>query len=256
MHHPKGPKHMPSTTISVTNESKRVTDGDVSKMVSAVGTQLARDVAPIWGLTPTLESVPHGTPASPDAMPCTVSDTPDVPGAGGYHDEGDDGRPYIKVFTFEGAAALTGSDAVSVTFSHECGELTADAPANRWVDGPGGVDYALELCDPVEGDTYEIDGVSVSNFVYPEYFDPKAPKGTKFDYLEKLSAPFTMTPHGYLIKRTEPGKVSQVFAAHREEGHDVHDLGDGVFIVFGAEYPEHKKAAKIAKAKRRRGGAA
>ncbi len=248
-HKPHHPVH--GNLISYSSTSTRATDAELSKAIAAAGKQLAEHIAPIWGPVPALEFVPRGGTSTPGAMLAKVSDTPDQPGAAGYHAEGPDGNPYIKVFTFEGASTLKGADALSVTITHENAELTVDAPANEWVDGPD-ADYAKEIGDPVEGDTYEIDGVSVSNFVYPAYFDPQANPNSKFDYLEKLKAPFTMTPRGYLIKRTEPGNISQVFASHKDQGHDAHALGHNILIVFGAEYPEHKKAEKIAKAIRRR----
>ncbi len=240
---PKGPKHMttPPTLISVINHSARVDDADVQKMVLAVGVQLARDVAPIWGQVPALEFVPKGAVAN--GMLCTISDTPDAPGAAGYHDEGADGLPYIKVFTFAGAPTLVGSEALSVTLSHEILEVVGDSPANLWADGPDGADYALELCDAVEGDTYAIDGVSVSNFVYPAFFDPKAQHGSKLAYLDTVTKPFAMSKGGYQIKRTEPGRVSQIFASHTHK----------LTMEFGPDFPEAKKAAKLAKAHRRRG---
>ena len=179
-----------------------------------------------------------------------MSDTSDTPGAAGYHDEDPvTAMPFVKVF------ALSTDDDTGVTMSHEFVELTEDAPANRWVDGPGGMSYALELGDPVEGDTYVVDGEQVSNFVYPAWFDPKAKSTEKFDYLGKLKAPFTMTPGGYMIVRTEPGSISQVFAHHANQhlGVDARAVTSSVTIVFGSEFPEHKKLDKIAKAKRRRG---
>ncbi len=236
----------PPTLISVVNRSARVTDADVARMVSAVGKQLARDVAPIWGQVPALEFVPRGVVAS--GMPCTISDTPDEPGAAGYHDEGPDGVPYIKVFTFVGAPTLVGSEALSVTLSHEILEVVGDSAANLWADGPDGADYARELADAVEGDTYAIDGVSVSNFVYPAFFDPKAQHGSKLAFVDTVIKPFTMSAGGYQIKRTEPGRVSQVFAALRGQPKRA------MHVEFGPAFPEGKKAAKLAKAAKRRGG--
>jgi hypothetical protein len=249
---------MTPTVISVSNSSTRVFEDDVKKMTLACGKQLAQHVAPILGLTPAIEYVPKGGKPTYGNCPATIDDTPDVPGALGYHDEDDNAVPYIKVFTISldsGGEVLTGDQAVSVTLSHEVLELTGDAPANRWVDGPGGMDYAFELCDAVEGDTYEIDGVAVSNFVLPAWFDPKAKAGESFDYLGKLTAPFTMTAGGYMIVRTEPGKVTQVFAHHanRQKDVDVKEAGRGLYLVFGKDFPEHMKAVKIAKALKRRG---
>ncbi len=240
---------MTPTLISVINQSTRVTDDDCAKMVHSIGLQLARDVAPVWGRVPALEFVPNGV--KPGGIPCTISDTPDVPGAAGYHDEGADGIPYIKVFTFDGGSALTGNQAVSVTLSHEIIELTVDAPANKWADTQDGSDRAYEACDAPEAQTYDIDGVTVSNFVYQAFFDPKAQPGEKVDHLGLITAPFMTPPDGYQIARTEPGNVSQVFAAHGMC--HCHDAGGGIVVIFGSEYPEHKKARKIAKASRRRG---
>lgn len=239
---------MIQTIISVINLSARVLDPEVEQMVHAIGVQLARDVAPVWGATIAIEFVPKG--GTPNGIHCEISDTPDQPGAAGYHDEGADGVPYIKVFTFDGAPALLGSQAVSVTLSHEILEVVGDAPANKWVDGPNGDDYAFELCDAVEGDTYEIDGVSVSNFVYPAFFDPKATIVSKLAHLDTVAFPFGMSAGGYQIRRTEPGNIDQVFA--RIEPSGVHMLGNGVHVVFGPKFPSAKREAKIAKAKRRR----
>jgi hypothetical protein len=54
------------------------------------------------------------------------------------------------------------------------------------------------VCDPVEGDSYSgAGGVALSNFVTPWWFSEQPPAGAKFDFMSKLSAPFTMSPGGY-----------------------------------------------------------
>lgn len=251
-HKPKGPHHMtPPVLISVINNSSRVTDEEAEAMTLAVGKQVARDVAPLYGLVPALEFVRAGGSPSASGVPCFIIDTPDVPGAAGYHDEDETGMAYIKVFTDptldNGGSVLTGADSISVTLSHEVLELIGDAPANKWVDGPHGSDFAYELCDAVEGDSYNIDGVAVSNFVLQAFFDPKASSMSRFDFLGKLGRPFTMTAGGYQITRTEPGRVTQIFAAHTE------DAAPGVHVHFGPDVPAWKRVAKVAKATRRRG---
>jgi hypothetical protein len=58
---------------------------------------------------------------------------------------------------------------------------------------PGaGTLYAYEVCDPCEDEAfaYEIDGVSVCDFVYPAYFEMFHPPGSvRFDHMQKLTAP-------------------------------------------------------------------
>jgi hypothetical protein len=71
-----------------------------------------------------------------------------------------------------------------------------DPYLNLWANGPDGF-YPVEVCDPVQNDSYEIDGVAVSNFVTKRYYDPLAPKRSQFDWMRKLKAPFTMTEGGY-----------------------------------------------------------
>jgi hypothetical protein len=51
-----------------------------------------------------------------------------------------------------------------------------------------------------------INGVAVSNLIIPRtWANPKAPKGSRFDIMEKLKAPFTRTPGGYWIQMDDSG---------------------------------------------------
>lgn len=251
-HKPKVKHVIPPTLISVINQSKRISDADVATMVEAVGKQAATHVAPYHGLVPAIEFVKQGGTPSPDGCPCYIIDEPDTDGALGYHDEDSSGVPYIKVFVNptldNGGTVLEGPNAVSVTLSHEVIELIGDGPANKWVDGPNGHDFCYELCDAVEGDAYDVDGVSVSNFLLQAFFDPRASKGVKLDFLGKLHIPFGMTPGGYQITRTEPGKVSQIFASHAH-----HEVSPGIHVHFGHEFPMWKRPSKLAKAQKKRG---
>jgi hypothetical protein len=49
------------------------------------------------------------------------------------------------------------------------------------------------MSDPVEEDTFLVDGIEMSNFVHPAWFEPfKHPPGTKFDHLGLLKKPFSI----------------------------------------------------------------
>lgn len=241
--------------VALINRSEHITDAQLVAMFQAMTVQLDQHVAPIWGLVPALECILGDGEPTPGAVPCYLEDVPDVDGALGYHDEDEDGNPYIKVFVeptlSNGGTILDGPNSVSVTLSHELIELVGDWPANRWDDGPGGIDYAHELCDAVEGDSYMVMtqadkdriGVAVSNFLFQDFFDPKAKPGTRLDYLGLLRKPFTMTAGGYQIKRTEPGKVTQIFAKH-DPHHTVVDDDTGVVADFSPAYPRWKRALK------------
>jgi len=129
-----------------------------------------------------------------------------VQGAAGFHDDGS-----VQVFR-DGLPSLTsGAFALSVVVSHEIFETAGDPGANRWSDNGNGTEYALELCDAVEGFCYTPDipagqpgaGVSISDYLLPAFFDPG---GTSpFSFQGNATAPMTTAPDNgadYQITRT------------------------------------------------------
>jgi hypothetical protein len=175
--------------------------------------QIARDVAPAWGLAAvpvvfTQAQLPAG------ARALFLVDTCDDPEALGYHTESsgavESGFIGCKPELDAGAKVLTGPYAVSTIGSHEVAELFVDQHVNLYADTGRGFSVAYEISDPVQSDFYEIDGVAVSNFVTDRWFDPETPAGTKTDFMGKLHAPFTLSPGGYWVEMRD-GRVSQRF---------------------------------------------
>jgi hypothetical protein len=158
-------------------------------------------------------------------------DDADEADALGYHDQTPDGRPYGRVFVNpvlnSKGTVLTGANSVSATLSHEVLEMWWDPQVNSWFQAPDGKLWAGELCDAVEGDSYDIlvsgNKVAVSNFVLQPFFDCEPEKGASFDYLGVLKKPFSIAPGGYAIIVKSMGKIS---------------------YVFGKKFPKHKMASK------------
>jgi hypothetical protein len=205
--------------IHVANRSTRVSDADVRRMTKAVATQVREHFAPAWEIPVnpvTFLADPRDKPATGAVL--TVVDKPDQDGVLGWHTEGENGVIYGYVFAApvldNGGAVLSGADyTVSATLSHEVLETIADPHVNLWATGPDGWVISQEVCDPVENGSYDIDGVAVSNFVTPMWFDVQAPPGTAVDYLGRISTPFEMDKGGYYV-RFRSGKPSQVFGEH------------------------------------------
>lgn len=215
-----------------TSADPQITADVLGKIAAALEVQLMRDYAGFSqsagatvAVAPTLADVPKGGSA------IVIADQPAEADELGDHETDDEGRPVGRIFWApirdNGGTLMTGPLCLSATISHEALEMLGDPYINGWFDGPD-AEYAAELCDPVESDAYDIDGVSVSNFVGPRYFSDGA---GPYDFLGKLSAPWTMTSGGYLIQRVN-GTVSQVFGEH---------------------FPEWKKPHKSRAAKRKRG---
>ncbi len=162
---------------------------------------------PVWGYPLALYNTDKPKPGE---WQFYYLDTADEAGALGYHDLTKDGQPISKVFV---KTTLQANQLVSVTACHELFEMAIDPLANLWAEAADGKEYAYEMSDAVEEDTFLINGVTMSNFVHPSWFEPfKHPKGTKFDHLGLLKAPFTMTKGGYVIVK-QNGKVNEVFGS-------------------------------------------
>jgi hypothetical protein len=170
-------------------------------VVAALQKQLQTDYSPAWG--PDAEIV---IASSPEAIPesawqLVLLDDSDHADALGYHELSVSGAPLGKVFV---RSVEQSGGRWSVAASHELLEMMADPGINLAAEGYDPENrgatafFAYEACDPVEGDTYEIDGVAVSDFVYPEYFELNPPPKSQFDRLRLLKEPFSLRPGGYM----------------------------------------------------------
>lgn len=166
---------------------------------------------PVWGYPVKLYNT---TTAKPSDWQLVYFDDADVANALGYHDLTKDRQPVAKIFV---KTTLADKQLVSVTACHELFEMVIDPIANLYAQASDGTQYAYEMCDPVEEDTFPINGIEMSNFVHPAWFEPfNHPTGTKFDHLGLLKKPFSMTKGGYMIIK-KGGKVTEVFGSKDKE---------------------------------------
>lgn len=173
-------------------------------IAAALQRQLREDFCPKFDVSSSCEVVAlHGRHA-PDKSDFSLADDwiiglfqdADQPGALGYHDETPAGLPLAKVFPL--LDAQDGS-ALSVTISHELLEMVADPYLSLAVQSHDGRFWAYEVCDAVENDQYLIDGIAVSNFVTPQYFQPpKLLTGVQLDQMKLVTKPFEVRPGGYM----------------------------------------------------------
>lgn len=213
------------------NLSKYLTNENVELIRRAVNVQMARDVTEAWHLSPRpvtvyprLKDVPVGS------IRHYFLDDPDQADLLGYHSVDPDGNAYIKTFVKPildaGGTILHGSLSVSVTASHECCETAVDESSSMFATIPDGTILpdgrtalheliAYEVCDPVEGTSYEVPlvnapVVSVSNFVFPGYF-VEGYKG-QCDFCNLVKEPFGILPESYIILLGNDGIYSNVFS--------------------------------------------
>jgi hypothetical protein len=195
--------------ISVVNRSHAIADLDMQRVVRAINHQIANDFEPYWHFGARLRvegpTARRIDPASliemrGDAV-IYVVDSAKSDDALGYHDHNLRGIPYG--FVFLDLCAQLG-DPWSSTLSHEALELIGDPGANLLVQGPSPkvpkqtVFHYFEMCDAVQDQTYDIDGVTVSNFVLPAYFSIETSDASRRDFLGTDLASFSINPGGYV----------------------------------------------------------
>lgn len=198
------PAATPSVQIAIINESTVVPDADVQAAVQALQIQVSRDFAPIWGIDATLSFFPAGSALPATSWWLAVLDNSDQAGALGYHDLTTTGLPLGKAFA---ATDLQYNLRWSVTASHELLEMLGDPYINLAAaiepgrNGAVMTLYAYEVCDACEADEfgYDIEGVTLSDFVYPAWFESFwGTGGTRFDFQDRIQNPFELLPGGYI----------------------------------------------------------
>jgi hypothetical protein len=205
-----------------------IPDEDVQAVIRVINRQIREDFEPYWsiGASLRLEGKSRLRPGiqSPvdmrgDAI-LYLSDSFNINGYLGYHDLNFPGIPYGFVFTW---LSWRLGESWTVTLSHEALELIGDPEANRLVAGPHPeypnlqVFYWYEMCDAVQDDSYEIDGVEVSNFLLPLYFTKHEERGSRNDFLGRLPAlqSFGVSPGGYIGFSSPWTGVNDTYAPDR-----------------------------------------
>ena len=104
-----------------------------------------------------------------------------------------------------------------MTASHECLEMLADPFGNKLQAGnlldqavdlgmdPARVQYLVEVCDPSESAnfSYQVDGVTVSDFYTPQFFDPVQAPDVRYSFTGAIDSPRKILDGGY-ISWTDP----------------------------------------------------
>ncbi len=205
--------------ISVVNMTRGLLgDAEVQRAIRAVNRQIVEDFQPYWNLAGQLRlegsSGDRPDADNPEDMQgeaiIYLWDEADVPNALGYHEANYRGIPFGFVFV---DIATELGEPWTVTFSHEALELIGDRQANLLVQGPNPHDqdkvvyHWHEMCDAVQDEHYEIDGIAVSNFVLPLYFTPGLESGSRNDFLgdshlvdgaHRTLPSFGVNPGGYV----------------------------------------------------------
>lgn len=184
------------TELALVSETDRITHSQLSRVAAALQKQAIRDFAPIWDINATVDGFVQLSDVPVGYWPIIVRDDIDAPGAAGYHLD-KNGQPF---------ALVQYSESWSMTASHEALEMLADPFGNRLIAGDspkpdqGRVEFLVEVADPSEDTTfgYTVNGVLVSDFLTPHFYDPVAAPGVRYTFGGHLDGPRRIAEGGYL----------------------------------------------------------
>ncbi|MGH9607623.1 MAG: hypothetical protein ACRD3N_18185 [Terracidiphilus sp.] len=177
----------------------------VHSVALALNLQVTRDLPQYWQVPATVVYLPDAKKVPAGVWPMQLVKTL-PPDEGGYHSDKHK-QPFSKVI------ATAQDPTWTIDASHETLEMLVDPYGNRMQssiaieivagkiqDGAGEFNYLLEACDPCEANNYAytINGVAVSDFITPHFYDPVATAGTRYSFTGAITAPRQILPGGYI----------------------------------------------------------
>lgn len=180
--------------VALVSEVPKATSGWLTRIAAALQKQVMRDFAPVWDLKATVDALESLDDVPIGYWPIVVVE--DVKDAAGVHLD-KNGQPF---------ALVEFGDSWSLTASHECLEMLADPGGDRLIagqspkKGQGRVEFLVEVCDPSEDQAfaYQANGVLVSDFYTPSYFDPTPAPTVRYSFTGAITEPRQVLKGGYL----------------------------------------------------------
>lgn len=177
----------------------------VQSVAAALNVQVTRDVPQFWNVQATVIHLANASKIPSGVWPVQLVKTL-PPDEGGFHLDKHN-QPYAEVI------ASPDNDGWTIAASHETIEMLVDPAGNRLQssrsmeivngkiqDGNGEFEYLVEACDPCEADNfaYSIQGVAVSDFLTPHFYDPVTASGTRYSFTGAITAPRQVLSGGYI----------------------------------------------------------
>ncbi len=183
--------------VAIVSRSTQIRSADVAAASAAIQKQVTRDFAPIWEIKATVDYFEKTEQVPLGYWPIIIEDDIHQPGAGGVHLDKKN-QPYALVKV---------SPNWTLSTSHEALEMLADPTGNHLTagnspkKGEGRVEFLVEVCDPCEDPAYayRVNGVTVSDFYTPHYFDPISRAGVQYSFTGAITKPRQVLKGGYLI---------------------------------------------------------
>jgi len=191
--------------VGLVDKTGKISPTLLQSAAAALNIQVTRDLPQFWSVQATVRYLPSATHIPAGVWPVfLVKELP--PGEGGFHMD-QHNQPYAKVI------ASPDSEEWTIDASHETLEMLVDPYGNRLQnstsieivkgkiqDGTSEFGYLVEACDPCEADGfgYAIQGVRLSDFITPHFYDPLETTGTRYSFTGAITRPRDILKGGYI----------------------------------------------------------
>lgn len=191
--------------VGLVDTTKEIDVDLVHAAAVALNLQVQRDLPQFWPVTATVMYLPNPEKVPVGVWPVKLVKTL-PPDEGGFHSDRHK-QPYSKVIASKSDPTWT------IDASHEILEMLVDPYGNRMQssvaieivggkvqDGTGQFGYLVEACDPCEDNSYAytINGIAVSDFITPHFYDPVVTSGTRYSFTGAVKGPRQILPGGYI----------------------------------------------------------
>ena len=191
---------------------------DLQLVAAAVQKQVTRDFAPLWGIAATVDAFEDLSSVPSDYRPVVLFGDPEEltsrlesllgeqPAQAVINALESDqvAGIHLTAITRQPFSLASVEGAWPVTVSHETLEMLADPYGNRLVAAAHPLDrarrvcYLLEVCDPCLSTYYTVNGVPVSDFYTPQYFDPVRIQSVRYSFTGAIEYPLDILEGGYV----------------------------------------------------------
>jgi len=182
--------------VALVSETRKISSSALSMVSAAIQKQVSRDLGSIWDIEATVDAFDNLEDVPLGYWQVVIKENIGFD-AGGIHLNTDNGQPF---------ALVEYSEDWSLTTSHETLEMLVDPSGNRSVatNSPnpkqGRVLILVEVSDPSEAAEfgYSVNGVLVSDFYTPNFFDPVTAPGVRYSYTGAITEPRQVLDGGYI----------------------------------------------------------
>lgn len=210
---------MPLTEhVALVSLTRDVPTRSLMQVAAAVQKQVTRDFTPLWGIAATVDAFEDLASVPSDYHPVALfRDQDELPSRlepllGGQPAqtlvdalESDEvAGIHLTANSRQPLALVSAAGTWPMTVSHETLEMIADPYGNRLVAAAHPLEpaqrvlYLVEICDPCLSRYYTVNGLPVSDFYTPRYFDPVRVDSVRYSFTGALGRPLEILEGGYL----------------------------------------------------------